>query len=289
MDSQELFKRVRRIEIKTKALTQNVFAGEYHSAFKGHGMSFAEVREYIAGDDVRDIDWNVTARTGRAHVKLYEEERELTVMLLIDVSGSQQFGTRRQTQQDTAIEAAATLAFSALQNNDKIGAIYFSDRVEKFIPPQKGRKHVLYILREMLDIEPKGTHTDLNVGLEYFLRTTKRRSIAFLFSDFLDNHDYSKNLRIAARKHDFVAIHLSDPFTRQLPDVGLVKFQDAESGYTRIVDTSSSKVQMQHARWWAQELSRIDLLLQKCGIDHTLLYSDDDTTQALLRLFQHRT
>ncbi|MBR1387146.1 MAG: DUF58 domain-containing protein [Alloprevotella sp.] len=289
MDSQELFRRVRHIEIKTKALTQNIFAGEYHSAFKGHGMSFAEVREYIAGDDVRDIDWNVTARTGRPHIKLYEEERELTVMLLIDVSASQQFGTRRQTQQDTAIEAAATLAFSALQNNDKIGAIYFSDRIEKFIPPKKGRKHVLYILREMLDITPTGTDTDLNVGLEYFLRTTKRSSIAFLFSDFLDKHDYSKNLNIAAKKHDLVAVQLSDPFAQQLPDVGLLTLRDAETGTTQLVDTSSPRVRSAHSAWWHQKLQGIDQLLQKCGIDHTLLYTDGDTTQALLRLFKHRS
>lgn len=288
MDSQELFKRLRRIEIKTKVLTNNIFAGEYHSAFKGHGMSFAEVREYIAGDDVRDIDWNVTARTGRAHIKLYEEERELTVMLLIDVSASQQFGTRRQTQQETAIEAAATLAFSALQNNDKIGAIYFSDRIEKFIPPQKGRKHVLYILREMLDIEPVGTHTDMNLALEYFLRTTKRRSIAFLFSDFLDNADYTKNLRMAASKHDVVALQLCDSFTRHLPRVGLLKVQDAETGHVRLIDTSQRRMQDFHAQWWKQHNNSIDLLLQKCGIDHTRLYSDDDTAKALLNLFKHR-
>ena len=210
METQDLLKQVRRIEIKTRRLTNNIFAGEYHSAFKGRGMSFSEVREYQPGDDVRDIDWNVTARTNRPYVKVYEEERELTVMLLVDVSGSLSFGSQRCTQRDLIAEIAATLAFSAIQNNDKIGVLFFSDRVEKFIPPQKGRRHILYIIRELLTFTPQSRRTDLGVGLEYLVRAISKRCIAFVLSDFIDRKDFSQSLRIASRKHDVVAVRVYD-------------------------------------------------------------------------------
>ena len=223
MDTEELLKRVKRIELKTRALTNNVFAGEYRSAFKGRGMSFAEVREYQPGDDVRDIDWNVTARTNRSHIKIYEEERELTVMLLIDVSGSLVFGSGESSQRDVVTEIAATLAFSAAQNNDKVGAIFFSDQVEYFIPPKKGRKHVLYIIRELLNFIPKSRRTDISVGLEHLMRAISRRSIAFLLSDFLDSKDYSQQLRMVAHRHDLVAVRVYDNRLAQLPNVGLLQ------------------------------------------------------------------
>ena len=222
METSELLSRVRRIEIKTRALTNNIFAGEYHSAFKGRGMSFAEVREYQPGDDIRDIDWNVTARMNRPYIKIYEEERELTVMLLIDLSASQMFGTRQRSQRDLATEIAATLAFSAMQNNDKIGVIFFTDRIEKFIPPQKGRKHVLYIIRELLNFQPQNKRTNLGVALEYLVRIMSKRTITFLISDFLASNDFTKQLSIAARKHDVVALQVYDRCMAQLPNVGLI-------------------------------------------------------------------
>ena len=231
METSELLSRVRRIEIKTRALTNNIFAGEYHSAFKGRGMSFAEVREYQPGDDIRDIDWNVTARMNRPYIKIYEEERELTVMLLIDLSASQMFGTRQRSQRDLATEIAATLAFSAMQNNDKIGVIFFTDRIEKFIPPQKGRKHVLYIIRELLNFQPQNKRTNLGVALEYLVRIMSKRTITFLISDFLASNDFTKQLSIAARKHDVVALQVYDRCMAQLPNVGLIKVTDAETGH----------------------------------------------------------
>ena len=239
MDTSELLRRVRSIEIKTKAITNNIFAGEYHSAFKGRGMSFAEVREYQPGDDIRDIDWNVTARMNRPYVKVFEEERELTLMLLIDLSASQNFGTHQRTQRELATEIAATLAFSAMKNNDKIGVIFFTDRIEKFIPPQKGRKHVLYIIRELLDFKPQGNRTNVGMALEYLVKIMTKRSIAFVLSDFLTTDDYSRPLMVAARKHDVVALHLYDQCMASLPDIGLIKVTDAETGHEQYLDTSS--------------------------------------------------
>ena len=242
MDTSEILKRVRQIEIKTRGLSNNIFAGEYHSAFKGRGMAFSEVREYQYGDDIRDIDWNVTARFNRPFVKVFEEERELTVMLVIDVSGSLSFGTVSQTKREMVAEIAATLAFSAIQNNDKIGVIFFSDRIEKFIPPKKGRKHILRIIRELLDFTPQSKSTDIGQAIEYLTQAIKRRCTAFLLSDFIDRKDYRTALTVANRKHDVVAIQVFDRRMADLPDVGLMKVCDAETGHEQYIDTSSRKV-----------------------------------------------
>ena len=232
---QQLMQRVRRIEIKTRALSDNVFAGQYHSAFKGRGMSFAEVREYQPGDDVRDIDWNVSARFDRTYVKVYEEERELTVMLLIDVSGSLEFGSEERTQRDLVTEIAATLSFSAIRNNDKIGVLFFSDHVEKFIPPAKGKGHILRIIRELLTIRPTGKRTDIGGALEYFMRVMRRQSVVFLLSDFVDDKDYSRPLAMARGRHDVVALQVYDRRMTTLPDVGLMKWEDAETDRKSVV------------------------------------------------------
>ena len=238
METTELLKRVRQIEIKTKGLSRNIFAGEYHSAFKGRGMAFAEVREYQYGDDIRDIEWNVTARFNKPFIKVFEEERELTVMLLVDVSGSHNFGTSRQMTREMVAEIAATLAFSAIQNNDKIGVIFFSDRIEKFIPPQKGRKHILYIIRELLEFKPESLRTNVSQAVEFLTQVIKRRCTAFILSDFLDTKDFRQPLTIANRKHDVVAIQVYDRRIAELPDIGLMKERDAETGYENIIDTS---------------------------------------------------
>jgi len=288
LDTNELLRRVRRIEIKTRALSNDVFAGAYHSAFKGHGMSFSEVREYQFGDDVRDIDWNVTARTGRPHVKVYEEERELTAMLLIDVSRSLIFGTRRRTMQELVAEIAATIAFSAIRNDDKIGAIFFSDKVEKFIPPKKGRRHILYILRELLNFEPTSQKTDVGVGTEYLMRAIRKRCIAFVMSDFMDPADFSKPLRIAAHKHDVVAVKVMDRRMAELSDVGLLKVEDAETGRTRYVDTSSRRVRDAYRAWWAGQEERLRNLFAHCGVDYAEVATESDYVVALQRLFARR-
>lgn len=229
METTEILKKVRKIEIKTRGLSQNIFAGQYHTAFKGRGMAFSEVREYQFGDDVRDIDWNVTARFHRPYVKVFEEERELTVMLLIDVSGSLEFGTSRQMKRDMATEIAATIAFSAIQNNDKIGVIFFSDRIEKYIPPKKGRKHILYIIRELLDFHPESCKTDIGMAVAFLTRMMKRRCTSFVISDFYDRKDFSKEIEIANRKHDLMSIQVYDPRAKQLPNVGLMKVVDVSS------------------------------------------------------------
>ena len=227
METSDLIKKVRKIEIKTRGLSHNIFAGEYHSAFKGRGMSFSEVREYQYGDDVRDIDWNVTARFNKPYIKVFEEERELTVMLVIDLSESLDFGTVRQTKRDMVTEIAATIAFAAIQNNDKIGVIFFTDRVEKFIPPQKGRKHILYIIRELLNFEPQSSRTDISVPLQFLTNALKKRCTAFVISDFIDNGDFKNAMTIANRKHDVVAIQVYDRRLAELPKVGLIKMRDA--------------------------------------------------------------
>jgi uncharacterized protein (DUF58 family) len=229
METSDIIQKVRKIEIKTRGLSNHIFAGEYHSAFKGRGMTFAEVREYQYGDDVRSIDWNVTARFGHPFIKIFEEERELTVMLLIDVSGSRVFGTVSRLKMDVVTEVAATLAFSTIQNNDKVGVIFFSDKIEKFIPPQKGRKHVLHIIREMIDFKPESTLTDISGALRYFTNAIKKRSTAFLISDFIDE-GFEKELTIANRKHDVVALQVYDRRETEMPDVGLIKLKDAETG-----------------------------------------------------------
>ena len=286
---QQLMQRVRRIEIKTRALSDNVFAGEYHSAFKGRGMSFAEVREYQPGDDVRDIDWNVTARFDRTYVKVYEEERELTVMLLIDVSGSLDFGSQARTQREILTEIAATLAFSAIRNNDKIGVLFFSDRVEKYVPPAKGKGHILRIIRELLSLRPTGRHTDIGLGLEYFMKVMRRRSIAFLLSDFLDENDYSRPLTMARARHDLVAVQVYDRRMAELPDVGLMKWEDAETGHQQYVDTSSRSVRRIYAEWWREHAEQLEERFNRGRVDHVTVATDDDYVRALKHLFANRT
>lgn len=288
MDTSEILKKVRKIEIKTRMLSQNVFAGEYHSAFKGRGMTFAEVREYQYGDDVRDIDWNVTARFHRPYVKVFEEERELTLMLLIDVSGSLNFGTMRQMKRDMATEIAATLAFSALLNNDKIGVIFFSDHVEKYIPPKKGRKHILHIIRETLDFQPQSLRTNIDVALEHLTRVMKHRCMAFVISDFYDNADFAHTLRIANKKHDVVAIQVYDPRAKTLPDVGLLKVKDAETGMEMYVDTSSKKTRMAHTRYFTRRQERLRETFTKSDVDWTSIATDEDFSKSLLMLFKQR-
>lgn len=257
METNELLKRVRQIEIKTRGLSNNIFAGQYHSAFKGRGMAFSEVREYQYGDDVRDIDWNVTARFDKPFVKVFEEERELTVMLLVDVSNSLDFGTVKQMKKDMVTEIAATLAFSAIQNNDKIGVIFFSDHIEKFIPPKKGRKHILYIIRELLDFKPESTRTNLQYAIEYLTNILKKRCTAFMLSDFIDERDFKNALTIANRKHDIVAIQVYDKRLEELPDVGLMHVRDAETGHEQWIDTSSKALRAAHRAWWAEQQQKL--------------------------------
>lgn len=289
METSEILKRVRQIEIKTRGLSNNIFAGEYHSAFKGRGMAFSEVREYHYGDDIRDIDWNVTARFGRPFVKVFEEERELTVMLLIDVSASLDFSTAVQMKKDMVAEIAATLAFSAIQNNDKIGVIFFSDRIEKFIPPKKGRKHILYIIRELLDFKPESQRTDVGCAVKYLTRVMRRRCTAFLLSDFIDPADYTTALTIANRKHDVVAIQVYDRRLAELPDVGLMKVVDAETGHEQYVDTSSSKLRRAHREWWLRHRRRLDELFARCRVDAVSVRTDQDYVTALMSLFAKRS
>ncbi|MBP3614666.1 MAG: DUF58 domain-containing protein [Bacteroidaceae bacterium] len=288
METTELIKRVRKIEIKTRGLSYNIFAGQYHSAFKGRGMSFSEVREYQYGDDMRDIDWNVTARFNKPYVKVFEEERELTVMLLIDVSGSLDFGTVKQTKRDMITEIAATIAFAAIQNNDKIGVIFFSDRIEKFIPPQKGRKHILYIIRELLNFEPQSNRTDVKVPLEFLTNALKKRSTAFIMSDFIAEPDYQNALTIANRKHDVVALQVYDRRLAELPSIGLMKVLDAESGEEMYIDTSSSKVQRAQREWWQQQRETLSEILKKSRVDSVSVRTDEDYVKALMTLFAQR-
>ena len=288
METSEILKKVRKIEIKTRGLSQNIFAGQYHSAFKGRGMAFSEVREYQFGDDVRDIDWNVTARFHRPYVKVFEEERELTVMLLIDVSGSLDFGTARQMKRDMATEIAATLAFSAIQNNDKIGVIFFSDKIEKYIPPKKGRKHILYIIREMLDFTPESKKTDVGMAVEFLTRVMKRKCTAFLLSDFYQRGDFMRPLQIANSKHDIVAIQVFDPIAKMLPDAGLLKVRDAETGHEVCIDTSSKKLRHAHNRYWLERESALRQTFAKCNVDWTSVATNEDYVKAMMGLFARR-
>ncbi len=288
METSEILKKVRKIEIKTRGLSQNIFAGQYHSAFKGRGMAFAEVREYQFGDDVRDIYWNVTARFRKPYVKVFEEERELTVMLLVDVSGSLDFGTRSRMKSEMATEIAATIAYSAIQNNDKIGVVFFSDRIEKYIPPKKGRKHILYIIREMLDFKPESRKTDIGGAMEFFTRVMKRRTTAFVLSDFYDRHDFFKQMQIANNKHDVMAIQVYDKWAKALPDVGLVKVVDAESGHEMYVDTSSKKVRVAHARYWIERQQMLKDTLSRANVDWVSVATDDDYVKAMMHLFASR-
>ena len=288
METNELLKKVRKIEIKTRGLSRNIFAGEYHSAFKGRGMAFSEVREYQFGDDIRDIDWNVTARYARPYVKVFEEEREMTVMLMIDVSGSKDFGTVEVMKNEITTEIAATLAFSTIQNNDKIGVIFFSERIEKFIPPQKGRKHILYIIRELLNFQPENKKTDISLALKYPTNVIKKRCTTFLISDFISNHDYLDALTIANRKHDVVAIQVYDRRETELPSVGLIKMRDAESGQERWIDSSSVKVRKMNREWWNRRQDDMMQLFNRCHVDSVSVRTEDDYVKSLLALFHKR-
>ena len=289
MDTSELIKKVRKIEIKTRGLSHNIFAGQYHSAFKGRGMSFSEVREYQYGDDVRDIDWNVTARFNKPYIKVFEEERELTVMLIVDLSDSLDFGTVNQTKREMVTEIAATIAFAAIQNNDKIGVIFFTDRIEKFIPPQKGRKHILYIIRELLNIEPMSKRTDIKVPLEFLTNALKKKCTAFMLSDFICTADYRNAMTIANRKHDLVAIQVYDRRLAELPDIGLVRVRDAESGEELYIDTSSRKVRDAQRTWWRNQSETLKDTLQRSRVDSVSVRTDQDYVKALLALFAQRS
>lgn len=288
MEQNELLKKVRKIEIKAKGLSQNIFAGEYHSAFKGRGMTFSEVREYHYGDDVRDIDWNVTARYNKPYVKVYEEERELTVMLVVDLSGSKDFGAVGTSKREMMTEVAATLAFSAIQNNDKVGVLFFTDKVEKFIPPKKGRKHILLLIRELLSFEPESHGTDINHALEYMTSALKKRCTTFLVSDFIDTSDYYKSMSIANHKHDLIAIQVYDKREAQLPDVGLMQVQDAETGALRWIDTSSSKVRKAYDKWWYERQQAMHDTMMRCNVDLASVATDEDYAQSLMALFKKR-
>ncbi len=288
MDSNELLKKVRKIEIKTRGLSANIFAGEYHSAFKGRGMTFSEVREYQYGDDIRDIDWNVTARHNHPYVKVYEEEREMTVMLLVDVSGSRLFGAIGEEKREMIAEIGATLAFSAIQNNDKVGVIFFSDKVEKFIPPKKGRKHILLIIRELLDFTPESRGTDIACVLRYFTDALKKRCTTFLISDFIDDNDYSRALSIATNRHDVYGIQVYDKRDAQLPDVGLMRVTDLETGADYWVNTSSSKVRKTYNKWWYQRQQLMTEALRRTRVDFVSIPTDEDYVASLMGLFKKR-
>ena len=287
METSELLKKVRTIEIKTRGLSNQIFSGEYHSAFKGRGMAFSENREYQHGDEIRDIDWNVTARMGHPYVKVYEEERELTVMMMIDVSASESFGSRKQLKKNLITELTAVLAFSAIQNNDKIGVLFFSDQVEKFIPPKKGRTHILRIIRELLDFEPVHKGTDISCALDYFNGVVKKRCIGFVISDWMDDK-FSKALKIANRRHDIVGIRVHDKFESELPNVGLVQFADAETGKLNWINTSNKKLRKKYADKSARHAKETQLTLQRCGVDMVSIATDENYVGPLMKLFKMR-
>ena len=288
METSELLKRVRKIEIKTRGLSKNIFAGEYHSAFKGRGMTFSEVREYQYGDDIRNIDWNVTARHNRPYVKIFEEERELTVMLMIDVSASRNFGTISKLKKNQITEIAAVLAFSAIQNNDKIGVIFFSDKIEKFIPPKKGRTHILHIIRELIDFYPEDKQTDIEQALKYMTNSIKKRCTCFVISDFIDEHDFAHALAIANRKHDVVALRVYDPRENQLPPVGMMYLRDAETGEQMWVDTSDKKLREAYEKYAFVREKELDAIFKRSGVDVANIRSDEDYVRALITLFKKR-
>ncbi|MBD5256874.1 MAG: DUF58 domain-containing protein [Bacteroides sp.] len=288
MEATDLIKKVRKIEIKTKGLSQNIFAGEYHTAFKGRGMTFAEVREYQYGDDVRDIDWNVTARHNRPYVKVYEEERELTVMLLVDVSGSRLFGAVGEDKREMIAEVAATIAFSAIQNNDKIGVIFFSDKIEKFIPPKKGRKHILFIIRELIDFKPESKGTDIAMALKYFTDALKKRTTSFIISDFFDEKDYYTAMSVASNKHDLIGIQIYDKRDTQIPNIGLLRVQDLETGKERWLDTSLPSTRKALVKWWYEHQQNMTGTMRRCRVDSVSVATDEDYVKALMTLFRKR-
>lgn len=287
MEAKELLKKVRKIEIKTRGLSRQIFAGEYHSAFKGKGMAFSEVREYQYGDPIKDIDWHVTARFNHPYVKVFEEERELTVMLLIDVSGSKKFGTDVQFKQDLTTEIAAVLSFSAIQNNDKIGVIFFSDKVEKFIPPKKGRKHILRIILELLNFEPESNQTNLSEALKFLTNALKKRCSAFILSDFLEP-DFEEALKIASNKHDIAALKIYDIRDSEIPNIGLSYFKDSETGQMQWIDTSSKKVRNNYKKWWQENELKCKEIFNKCKVDYTGIRTDQDYIKPLITLFKMR-
>jgi len=287
VETKELLKKVRKIEIKTRGLTRQIFAGEYHSAFKGRGMTFSEVREYQYGDDIRNIDWNVTARFNHPYVKVFEEERELTVMLLIDVSGSGDFGTREQLKRNLITEIAAVLSFSAIENNDKIGVIMFSDRIEKFIPPQKGRKHILRIIRELLECHPQSSGTDISESLRFLTNAIKKRCTAFLISDFRDK-GYARSLQVANNKHDVAALHVYDIRETSLPAVGLLRVLDAETKHERWIDTARKSVRENYAMKWESHQEMMKEIFSRAGVDSVSLRTGEDYVKPLMRLFKQR-
>ena len=286
MTSEELLKRVRKIEIKARKLSRNIFAGEYHSQFKGRGMAFSEVREYQPGDDVRSIDWNVTARLNKPYIKVFEEERELTVMLLVDVSGSRNFGTLSQTKRDMMAEVAATLAFSTIANNDKVGVILFSNKIEKFIPAKKGKTHVLHIIRELLSFEPTSTGTDIAQALQYFSNAQKRHCTAFLISDFIGAGAMYKPLLIASNRHEVNAIQIYDRHETDLPNIGLIKFHDAETGNDLWIDTAIASVRSAYAQSWRNNQNELEQLFTRTGVAHVSVRTDEDYVKALMHLFR---
>lgn len=290
--SSDILRQVRKIEIKTRGLSNDIFAGHYHSAFKGRGMAFSEVREYRIGDDVRDIDWNVTARSRNPHIKVYEEERELTMMLLVDVSGSRMFGTAEKIKKNIITEIAAVLAFSAAENNDKVGCIFFSDRIEKFIPPKKGRSHILMIIRELIEFRPEGRGTTLSEPLRYLTNALKKRCTAFLLSDFMvpeeDRKRFEDSLKIASGKHDVVGIRVYDRRDAELPDVGIVELEDAETGRKLWIDTSLRSVRERYGAAWRESEQFVDTALNRGRVDHVSVTTDEDYVKALIKLFKRR-
>lgn len=288
METTDILKRVRQIEIKTRGLSSNIFAGEYHSAFKGRGMMFSEVREYQFGDDIRNIDWNVTARFNHPFIKVFEEEREMTVMLLIDVSGSREFGTTWRFKKNMITEMAAVLAFSAIQNNDKAGVIFFSDKIEKFIPPKKGKKHILHIIRELISFTPEERKTDISEVLKYLTNAIKKRCTTFVISDFIDEN-FEDALKIANQKHDVVALRVYDPREAEMPDIGFVQFKDAETGEYQWINTSNRKNREMYNNWWTENEQRIKSVFTRCGIDHVAVKTDEDYVKALMSLFKKRS
>lgn len=289
MDHTELLKKVRKIEIKSRGLSRNIFAGEYHSAFKGRGMAFSEVREYQFGDDVRNIDWNVTARYHKPYIKIFEEERELTVMLLIDVSGSRDFGSFEKFKKNVITEIAAILSFSAIQNNDKIGVIFFSGTIEKFIPPQKGKSHILRIIRELIDFLPGNKETNITGALRYMTNVIRKRCTCFVISDFIqDEPEFEKTLTIANSKHDMVALRIYDRRETFLPPIGMIKLKDAETGQYIWIDSSSKKIRRFYEKWWRESSSELDRIFNRCGVDYIGINTEEDYVKALMTLFKKR-
>lgn len=287
MDTKELLKKVRKIEIKTKGLSKHIFSGEYHSAFKGRGMSFSEVRDYQYGDDIRNIDWNVTARYGETQVKVFEEEREMTLMLLIDISASSLFGSTERSKSDLIAEISAVLAFSALANNDKVGAILFTDKIERYIPPRKGKQNILLIIREILGHEPTSTGTDIGMALRYFNNIQKKRTIAFVVSDFMDK-DFDKEVKMAGKRHDVIGLHIFDTREMKLPSVGILKIKDLESGRQKYINTWSKKVRDAYEKNFIERYDRITEMFKKSGNDFIDLSTDQDYVKVLMKFFKSR-